>query len=241
MSDLCAIDDATWELLRIPSTATLTTVLSKLGLWNTFLTGVHPLAPHMRMVGQAFTLRYLPAREDLDRSGDYDNLTDPQRLAVERVGARDVLVIDARGELRAGTMGDILATRMRVRGAAGVVTDGAFRDSPQIVASGLPAYARAMHAAANKTVHHATDFQLPVACAGVTVFPGDVLVGDAEGVVVIPRHLADDVARQAASQEEREEFILQKIRAGAPLLGVYPPNQDTLAEFDRVRRERRPS
>lgn len=235
LPDLKPINDETWELLRLPSTATLTTVLAHLGLWNTFLTGVRPLTPDARMVGQAFTLRYIPAREDLDRSGHYDNLTDPQRLAVERVGPRDALVIDARGDQRAGTLGDILATRMKVRGAAGVVTDGAFRDSPAIAACGLPAYAQSAHAATNKTVHHPIDIQLPIGCAGVAVFPGDILVGDGEGVVVIPRHLADEVARKAADQERRENFILEKIRGGAGLMGVYPPDERTLAEFARWR------
>lgn len=229
---MAPVSDATWELLRTPSTATLTTVLSKLGLWNTFITGAKPLVPNLRMVGQAFTLRYIPAREDLDHVGEFDNLTDPQRLAVEQVGPRDVLVIDARGDERAGTMGNILATRMKVRGAAGFVTDGCFRDSPAIAAMGVPAYARSPHAATNKTIHHPIDFQVPIGCGGVAVFPGDVLVGDAEGVVVIPRHLADQVARQAALQEHREAFILKKIEGGAALIGTYPPDSETLAEYE---------
>ncbi len=220
-----------YDLLRIPSTATLTTVLSKHGLRNTFMTGVHPLARGTRMVGQAFTLRYIPAREDLDQTGTVDNLTDPQRIAIERVGPRDVLVIDARGDLRAGSMGAILATRMKQRGAAGAVTDGAFRDSPEIAASGLAAYARAAHAAANKTIHHPTDLQVPIGCGGVAVYPGDVIVGDDEGVVVIPRHLAAEVAEAAVAQERREEFIMEKIRSGASIVGVYPPDEATLAEY----------
>src|SRR5947207_2086833 len=143
------IADETWELLARPSTATLTTVLAKNGFWNTFITGAKPLRPGTRMVGQAFTLRYIPAREDLDRSLAVDNLTDAQRLAVEQVGPRDVLVIDARGDERAGTMGNILATRMVARGAVGIVTDGCFRDSPAIAAMPLAAYARSWHAATN--------------------------------------------------------------------------------------------
>src|SRR5439155_8307501 len=134
-------------------------------------------------------------------------------------------VIDARGEVRAGTLGAILTTRLKVRGAAGVVSDGAFRDSPEIAALRLPAYARAAHGAANKTIHHPADFQLPIACGGVAVYPGDVLVGDDEGVVVIPRHLAAAVAEDAVDQEQKEEFIIAKIRAGASIVGVYPPNE----------------
>lgn len=230
--ELVPVEQETWDLLTLPSTATLTTVLSKHGLWNAFITGAKPLAPHLRMVGQAFTLRYIPAREDLDRDGEFDNLTDPQRLAIERVGPRDVLVIDGRGDERAGTMGNILATRIMVRGAVGIVTDGGLRDSPAIAAMGIAAYARSAHGATNKTVHHPVDFQVPIGCGGVAVFPGDILVGDAEGVVVIPRHLARDVAEQAAAQEHRESFFLKKIEEGASIIGTYPPNETVLAEYE---------
>lgn len=226
------ISDATWHLLTMASTATFTTVLSKHGLWNTFISGAKPLSPQLRMVGQAFTLRYIPAREDRDRSGEFDNTTDPQRLAVERVGPRDVLVIDARGDERAGTMGNILAARMIARGAVGIVTDGCFRDSPAIATMDIPAYARSAHAATNKTIHHPIDFQVPIGCGGVSVYPGDILVGDAEGVVVIPRHLAAEVAAQAAAQEHCEDFILERIAEGAPLLGTYPPDEQTLAQYE---------
>ena len=237
MPELEPISSETWDLLSRPSTATLTTVLSKHGLWNTFITGAQPLAPHLRLLGQAFTLRYIPAREDLDATGEINNLTDAQRLAIEAIGPRDVLVIDARGDIRAGTMGAILATRIKVRGGTGIVTDGAFRDSPEIAAVGIPAYARAAHAATNKTIHHPADYQLPVGCGGVSVYPGDILVGDAEGVVVIPRHLAKIVAEQAAAQEHREEFIMRKIAGGASLVGTYPPNAATLAEYEAERQQ----
>lgn len=232
MPELAPLSPDVFEMLKIPSTATLTSALSKRGLRHTFMAGIRPLAPTTHMAGQAFTLRYIPCREDLDLPTAVDNLTDPQRLAIERVGPHDVLVIDARGDVRAGTLGAILATRMKMRGAAGVVCDGAYRDTPEIAASGLPAYARAAHGAANKTVHHAADFQLPIACAGVAVYPGDVIVGDDEGVVVIPRHLAAAVAEEAVAQERREEFIMEKIRGGASIVGVYPPNEQTLAEYE---------
>jgi len=235
-----AISDSTWNLLAQPSTATLTTVLSKHGLWNTFVTGARPLAPQHRLVGQAFTLRYIPAREDLDYNLVFDNQTDPQRLAIEQVGHRDVLVIDARGDERAGTMGNILATRMVARGAVGIVTDGCFRDSPAIAAMDIAAYARSPHAATNKTIHHPTDIQVPIGCGGVAVYPGDILVGDAEGVVVIPRNLAAEVAQQAAAQEHREAFLLDKIRAGASLLGTYPPDADTELAYEQYKQTHPP-
>jgi regulator of RNase E activity RraA len=232
MSELAPVSDRTWELLTRPSTATLTTVLAKKGFWSTFVTGAAPLNPSRRMVGQAFTLRYIPSREDLDRNMIFDNQKDPQRIAIESVGLRDVLVIDARGDERAGVMGNILAERMAARGAVGIVTDGCFRDSPAIAEIAIAAYARSPHAATNKTIHHPVDVQVPVGCGGVPVYPGDILVGDAEGVVVIPRHLADEVAEEAAAQEHKEDFIVDRIRNGAPLLGTYPPDEQTLAEYE---------
>lgn len=232
MSDQIAIEDRTWKLLSKPSTATFTTVLAKKGFWNTFVTGAGPLNPELRMVGQAFTLRYIPSREDLDRNMVFDNQKDPQRIAIESVGPRDVLVIDARGNERAGVMGNILAERMKARGAVGIVTDGCFRDSPAIAEIGIAAYARSAHAATNKTMHHPVDVQLPIGCGGVAVYPGDIVVGDTEGVVVIPRHIAAEVAEDAAAQEHKEDFIVERIRSGAALLGTYPPDDETLAAYE---------
>ena len=218
------------DKLKMASTATLTSVLRNKGLHNTFMHNVLPLESDARMVGRAFTLRYIPAREDLDEV-PLDNLKDVQRIGIEQIGAGDVLVIDARGDTRAGTMGSILAARIQVRGCTGVVTDGAYRDSPTIAASGLPAYAAAMNAHTNKTVHHPSEIQVPIACGGVAVFPGDLLVGDQEGVVVIPAHLAAAVAAEAEEMEQKERFIMEKIRSGASIVGTYPPDEATLAEY----------
>ena len=218
------------DKLKMASTATLTSVLRNKGLHNTFMHNVVPLESDARMVGRAFTLRYIPAREDLDEV-PLDNLKDVQRIGIEQIGAGDVLVIDARGDTRAGTMGSILAARIQVRGCTGVVTDGAYRDSPTIAASGLPAYAAAMNAHTNKTVHHPSEIQVPIACGGVAVFPGDLLVGDQEGVVVIPAHLAVAVAAEAEEMEQKERFIMEKIRSGASIVGTYPPDEATLAEY----------
>lgn len=225
------LKEQTWQLLELPSTATISTQLAKRGLWNSFITGATPLNPGLRMVGQAYTLRYIPSRPDIDHNLNFDNRSDPQRIAIEGVGPRDVLVIDARGDERAGTMGNILAARMMARGAVGVVTDGCFRDSPVIADMGLPAYSRSSHACTNKTVHHPADVQLPVGCGGVAVYPGDILVGDAEGVVVIPRNMADEVAEAAALQEHKEDFILEQIQSGKPLLGTYPMDETTEAAY----------
>ena len=218
------------DKLKMASTATLTSVLRNKGLHNTFMHNVVPLESDARMVGRAFTLRYIPAREDLDEV-PLDNLKDVQRIGIEQIGAGDVLVIDARGDTRAGTMGSILAARIQVRGCTGVVTDGAYRDSPTIAASGLPAYAAAMNAHTNKTVHHPSEIQVPIACGGVAVFPGDLIVGDQEGVVVIPAHVAAAVSVEAEEMEQKERFIMEKIRSGASIVGTYPPDEATLAEY----------
>ena len=218
--------------LREISTATLSSQLNKRGFRQLFLGGILPLRPELRMAGQAVTLRFIPSREDLEFTGDFDNLTNKQRVAVETVGPGDVLVIDARGDVRAGSLGNILAARIKARGAAGVVTDGAFRDAPAIRAIDLPTYARGQHANISFNIHHPVDINVPISCAGVAVLPGDVLVGDAEGVIVIPRALAEEVARDAAEQERREEFILSKIEGGASIVGVYPPDEETLREYE---------
>ncbi len=218
------------EKLKRASTATLTSVLRSHGLKNTFMHGVAPLGPGMHMAGPAFTLRYIPAREDLDEV-PLDNLKDVQRVGIERVQPGAVFVIDARGQTSAGTMGSILAKRLQVRGAVGIVTDGAYRDTPTIVSSGLAAYAAAMNAHTNKTIHHPSEIQVAISCGEVAVFPGDIVVGDEEGVVVVPAHLAADVADAAAEMELKEEFLLEKISAGASIVGTYPPDEATLAEY----------
>jgi regulator of RNase E activity RraA len=223
--------------LRSVSTATLTSQLQKNGLRDTFLAGLYPLRPDLRMVGYAFTLRYIPAREDL-ADERYDNTRNVQRLAVEAVGPEDVLIIDARGEVSAASLGHILGTRITQRGAAGFVTDGALRDTPGFRDLELPTYIRAAHATTSFVAHHPVDMQVPIGCAGVAVTPGDVVVGDAEGVVVIPAHLAEEVAHGAYEQEIREEFFQEKVADGASIIGVYPPNEETLAAFEQWRRER---
>ena len=231
------VSQETLEQLMIPSTATLTSRLNKRGLWNTFMRNVSPLKPGMKMAGPAFTMRYIPAREDLDHNDQIDNRTDIQRIGIEQIGAGEVLVIDARGDESAGTLGSILATRIHVRGAVGVVSDGSYRDANAIAQIGMAAYARSMNARTNKSIHHPVDIRQPIACGGVAVYPGDIIVGDDEGVVVIPRHLAAEVAVEAVEQEKREEFILEKIRNGASIVDTYPPDEQTLAEFEEWRKK----
>ena len=231
------ISRETLDLLLVPSTATLTSVLRQHDITCTFMHGVAPLKPDMKMAGPAFTLRYIPMREDLD-PGTVDNLKDVQRIGIEQIGEGEVLVIDARGDTRAGTLGSILATRIHCRGAAGIVTDGAYRDSSVIAELGIASYAAAMNAHTNKTIHHPSEIQVPIACGKVAVYPGDIIVGDEEGVVVVPVELAEQVAQTAAEMEEKEEFITEKIRAGASIVGIYPPDEKTLAEYEEWKKKK---
>jgi regulator of RNase E activity RraA len=226
--------------LKEISTATLSTQLFKHGFRQMYLHGVLPLRPDLRMAGQALTLRYIPAREDLEHDpATFNNLTNKQRIAVESVQQDDVLVIDARGDVRGAVLGNILTARIKARGAAGIVTDGAFRDSPAIREIDLPTYARGQHPNFSSSIHHPIDINVPVACGGVTVLPGDVLVGDAEGVIVVPRAVVEEVARDGWEQERKEDFILTKVVAGSSIIGVYPPNEETLREYDAWRQRQR--
>ncbi len=227
------IAPATLAQLEIVGTATLSALLMRRGIRSVFMAGVHPLNPERHMVGRAFTLRYVPAREDMPGGEGLDDLTNLQRQGVETVGPGEVFVIDARGNTNAGSLGDILAARIFKRGAAGIVTDGAFRDTPSIRALGQPVFARGMHAAVNTTQHFAADLQVPIACGGVMVCPGDVLVGDGEGVIVLPQALAAEVAAEAAEYEPKEIFIRELIDSGRSIKGVYPPDAETLAAYEK--------
>ena len=237
MSTPPRISAETLATLKRVSTATISAQLLKRGYVQMFLHGLLPLRPDLRMAGQAVTLRFIPAREDLARdeqmaAGEFNNLTNKQRIAVETVGPDEVLVIDARNDTRAATLGNILVGRIKARGAAGIVTDGAFRDSPGIKEIDLPTFARGQNPNISFTVHYAADINVPIACAGVAVIPGDVIVGDAEGVIVIPAAIAAEVARDGLEQERKEEFIYNKIVGGASIVGTYPPDASTLAEYE---------
>jgi regulator of RNase E activity RraA len=230
------LSEETRRLLELTSTATLTTQLFKRGLRNTFVQGVRRLTPGAPvMVGEAFTLRMIPAREDLDHPGMFTDRSHPQRRAIEECPAGAVLTIDARKDIRGGSLGDILIARLMERGVAGVVTDGAMRDSPQIEPLAFPVYAGGAAAPASFGIHHAVDLDQPIGCGDVAVFPGDVLVGDAEGVVVIPRHLADEVARDAVEQEQLESWILKEVKAGRGIFGLYPPDEEARARYQSWR------
>jgi len=227
----------TRERLSKVSTATLCTQLFKRGFRNVYIQGIKRLSsPSGNLVGPAFTMRSIPAREDLDQISAFDDPNHPQRKAIESVPPGHVLVLDCRQEKRVASGGGILTTRLRVRGAAGLVSDGPVRDSHEIAKMDFPVYCAGGAAPLNLLHHHAIDQNIPIGCGGVAVYPGDVIVGDEEGVVVIPQHLADEVAEQSEEQEKMEAFILERVQGGAKLAGTYPPNDATKAAYAEWRK-----
>lgn len=221
------------------STATLTTALLKRGLRNQFLQGVHPLASKGRnMVGPAFTLRYIPAREDLNTLDVFRNPEHPQRVAVETCPGGHVLIIDSRKDARAASAGGILVTRLMVRGVAGVVTDGGFRDSPEIARLDFPAYHQRPSAPTNLILHQAIAINEPIGCGDVAVFPGDIVVGDDEGVVIVPAGIADEVSDEATEMTIFEDFVTEEVRGGRGVIGLYPSTHPEVAEQFKAWRDR---
>jgi regulator of RNase E activity RraA len=219
------------------SAATLTTQLFKRGLRRMYMQGVKPLSYSGEpMVGEAFTLRYIPAREDLDHVGVFADPEHPQRTSIETVPAGQVLVCDCRRDPSAASGGSILLTRLQVRGVAGFVSDGGLRDSMTIAELDMPVYFGGPAAPLNLVRHHAVDTNVPIGCGDVPVFPGDVVFGDDEGVVIVPRHLADEVARDAAEQELLEEFVIGEVRKGAPVIGTYPPSDAVRQRYEAWRK-----
>jgi regulator of RNase E activity RraA len=217
----------TREKLKSVSTATLCTALYKRGLRNQFIQDVRPLNPNLgTMVGEAFTLRYIPAREDLNPISVFQDRAHPQRKAVEECPPGAVMVIDSRKDARAASAGGILVSRLMKRGVAGVVTDGGFRDSPEIAQLDIPAYHNRPSAPTNLTHHQALDINVPIGCGDVPVWPGDVVVGDGEGVVVIPAHLADEIASEAVEMTAFEDFVQEEVLKGRSILGLYPPTDE---------------
>ena len=234
------LNPQTLELLRKVSVATLCTQLFKRGFRNVFIQGIGRLTDPScgNLVGPAYTMRNIPAREDIDQISAFDNPDHPQRKGIESVPPGHVLVIDCRGETRVASGGQILTTRLKVRGGAGIVSDGPVRDSAAISEMDFPVYCAGGSAPLNLIHHHAIDLNVPIGCGGVAVYPGDIIVGDDEGVAVIPKHLADEVARDAFEQEKMEAFILERVEGGAKLAGTYPPNAETKAAFETWRKQK---
>jgi regulator of RNase E activity RraA len=229
-----SLSPATRAALMKVSVATLCTALFKRGFRNQFIQDVRPLNPGgPNMVGPAFTLRYMPAREDRNGIAVFQNREHPQRKAVEDCPPGCVMVIDSRKDARAASAGGILVSRLMKRGVAGVVTDGGFRDSPEIAELAMPAYHSRPSAPTNLTLHEAIEINGPIGCGDAPVFPGDVIVGDREGVIIIPAHLADEIAAEATEMTAFEDFVQEKVLEGRSILGLYPPTDpQSKADFD---------
>ncbi|WP_375457637.1 ribonuclease activity regulator RraA [uncultured Enterovirga sp.] len=231
----------TRDKLTKVSTATLTTALFKRGFRHQWIQNVHPINPSAGpMVGEAFTLRYMPAREDLNPLSVFQDRAHPQRKAVEECPPGAVFVIDSRKDARAASAGAILVSRLMVRGVAGVVSDGGFRDTPEIADLSIPAYHQRPAAPTNLSLHQAIDINVPIGCGDAPVFPGDVVVGDGEGVVVLPAHLADELANEATEMTAFEDFVMEKVLEGRSILGLYPATDPkTGVEFAEWRKVNR--
>lgn len=234
------LTDATRDKLKKVSTATVATCLYKRGLRNQMIQGALPIhAVTESMVGEAVTVRYIPAREDLNGLEVFRNPEHPQRKAVENCPPGKVLVFDSRKDARAASAGAILVGRLKARGVAGVVTDGGFRDSAEIAGLGIPAYHQRPSAPTNLTLNQAVDIDVPIACGDAPVFPGDVMLGDADGVLVIPAHLAEEIATEATEMTAYEDFAAEKVAEGRSLVGLYPATDPAnLEEFATWRKQR---
>ena len=234
MSD--ELSEETRRRLASVATATLAGVLHKRGIRSTILSGLSRVNRGKAMVGVAHTLRYLPMREDLIPT--YATRANMQREAVEALTPGEVLVISARNVPDAGTVGDIYAMRATQLGAAGIVTDGATRDTPALAAMEIPVYHRSAHGSTYRRHHMPVDRQVPIDCAGVTVLPGDVVVGDGEGVICVPRDLVDEVAAEAFDQELAEEWALERVAAGESTDGTFPVTDERRADLEAWLAER---
>ena len=223
----------TLALLAKASTASVATLLFKRGYHNAYVQGALPLNADVgTMVGPAYTLRYIPTRPDTDPLDAFREPDHPQRVAVENCPEGAVLVMDCRQDASAASAGSILLTRCQIRGVAGVVSDGGIRDARGAAALDMPVFAAKPSAPTNLTKHHAVDIGLPIACGGVAVYPGDIVMGDADGVMIIPRHLVAEIAIETVEMELFEAFVLEQVNAGASIRGLYPPTDpDTLIRF----------
>ncbi|WP_216665461.1 ribonuclease activity regulator RraA [Pseudoruegeria sp. HB172150] len=229
----------TIDRLKTVSVATLATALFKRGLRRQVIQDVRPVKPKgANMVGPAFTLRYIPAREDRNTLAEFRNPKHPQRHAVETCPPGCVMVMDSRKDATAASAGDILITRLMMRGGAGVVTDGGFRDAMRIGELDMPAYHNRPSSPTNLTINEALDINVPIGCGDVAVFPGDIVVGDDDSVIVIPAHLADEVAEEAVEMTAYEDFVVEQVRAGETIIGLYPAtkeeNLDKFAEWRKA-------
>lgn len=221
------------ETLFAVSTATITTILLKKGLRNVWMRGTRPLRPNQpHVVGPAFTLRFVPAREDLATPESWSSPRST-RAAIEEMPEGCIAVVDAMGTTDAGIFGDLLCARIRKRGVSGLVTDGVVRDVAGVLATGLPVWCQGCAAPPSVAGLTFVNWQEPIGCGGVAVFPNDMIVTDDDGAVVIPQALLDEVVATAPEQERFETWIIGEIEKGEPLSGLYPPNAETKARYER--------
>ncbi len=222
------------------STATITMQLLKRGLRATAMSGVASLSGKSeRIVGEAYTVRFIPMREDLSDPATINAGENPQRRAIEECPAGAILVMDGLGNGDVGTLGDILAERLKVRGVAACVTDSAVRDAEAVMATGFPIWCAGRAAPPSFAGLAMGDLQVPIGCGGVAVIPGDIVMCDGDGVVVIPKAMVESVASDSLEQERLETFIQERIRAGHRVPGTYPPNDETLAAYESWKQQRK--
>jgi len=230
------VSDETLAKLAKVSSGSLTTQLFKHGYRQPALVGLRALNKHVEpFAGRAFTMRFIPAREGIDTYGTMTtkpNMDNLQWQGVEQVKPGDVLVIDSQNDPRAASAGNILVTRLLARGAKAIITDGALRDGSEIANLPLPAYAREVTATTRISYHHVADLQVPIGCAGVAVYPGDIIVGDADGITVVPPHLAQELADFCTQQDDLERYLAMRIAAGEALWGVYPPSPQAYEDYN---------
>jgi regulator of RNase E activity RraA len=228
------VPDSVLDRLANISSGSLTTQLFKKGFRQPVLVGLRPLqGKAKRFAGRAFTMRMIPAREDIDTyatltlAPNADNL---QWVGVEQTQPGDVMVIDSRRDGSAASMGNMLVTRMMKRGARAVITDGAFRDGEELGRMDFPSWSAGITATTRLSYHHVADLQVPISCAGVAVYPGDVMHGDADNVTVIPAHLAAELADICEAQDDIEAYLALRVQRGEALWGLYPPSEATRAQ-----------
>jgi regulator of RNase E activity RraA len=228
------LSSVTRDRLSRVGSANIANALLRRGFRNAYLLGLHPLSGEQaQLVGPAYTLRFIPAREDLDTMANYGRNDNLHRRAIEECPEGAVLVIDALGDTRAASAGDMMAARLKFRRVAGVVTDGGFRDTDGIRKTGLPAYQRCAAPPATPIALHPLELNVPIGCAGVAIYPGDVIVGDSEGVVVIPRNIVDDIAADALEAVEYENYAALHIARGRSIFGLFPATDESRLEYDR--------
>ena len=227
-----ALDRKVIDTLSAVSTATITTILLKKGLRNVWIRGARALRPGgPRLVGPAFTMRFVPAREDLATPASWASPRST-RAAIEAMPEGCIAVVDAMGITDAGIFGDILSARIKKRGVAALVTDGVVRDIAGVLATGLPVWCQGTAAPASVAGLTFVNWQEPIGCGGVAVFPDDVLVLDDDGATLIPAALVEEVVAVAPEQERMETWILSEVERGIPLPGLYPPNEETKARYE---------